>query len=63
MISSWCPKELCHAVSAAEVVQEIRIAFWERYQTKNADRYPSETPPSAQPEPDAEKLTKTLSEN
>ena len=51
------------AVPVAGVVQEIVIAYWKRYQTKNADQFPAEATPSAQPELVAEKLTKTLSEN
>ncbi|HEY6285406.1 MAG TPA: AI-2E family transporter [Ktedonobacteraceae bacterium] len=51
------------AVPVAGVAQEIVIAYWKRYQTKNADQFPLEMPQAAQPELEAEKLTKTLSEN
>ena len=51
------------AVPVAGVVQEILIAYWKRYQTRNPDQFPSETPPSVQPERVAEQLTKTSSEN
>ena len=51
------------AVPVAGVTQEIVIAFWKRYQTKNADQFPEEAPQAVQPELEAEKLTKTLSEN
>jgi len=51
------------AVPVAGVTQEIVIAYWKRYQTKNADQFPSEAPQAVQPELEAEKLTKTLSEN
>ena len=51
------------AVPVAGVTQEIVIAYWKRYQTKNADQFPSEVPQAVQPELEAEKLTKTLSEN
>ncbi len=51
------------AVPVAGVAQEILIAYWKRYQTKNADQFPVEAPPPAQPELGAEKLTKTVSEN
>ena len=51
------------AVPVAGVTQEIVIAYWKRYQTKNADQFPSEMPQAVQPELEAEKLTKTLSEN
>ena len=51
------------AVPVAGVTQEIVIAFWKRYQTKNADQFPEEVPQAVQPELEAEKLTKTLSEN
>jgi putative heme transporter len=51
------------AVPVAGVAQEILIAYWKRYQTKNADQFPSEVHSAAQPELGAEKLTKTLSEN
>jgi len=51
------------AVPVAGVAQEIVIAYWKRYQTKNADQFPAEVPQAVQPEREAEKLTKTLSEN
>jgi predicted PurR-regulated permease PerM len=51
------------AVPVAGVTQEIVIAFWKRYQTKNADQFPEKAPQAVQPELEAEKLTKTLSEN
>ncbi len=51
------------AVPVAGVTQEIVIAFWKRYQTKNADQFPEEAPQAVQPELEAEELTKTLSEN
>jgi len=51
------------AVPVAGVAQEIVIAYWKRYQTKNADQFPQEAPQAVQPELEAEKLTKTLSEN
>ncbi len=51
------------AVPVAGVVQEILIAYWKRYQTRNPDQFPSEMPPSVQPERVAEQLTKTSSEN
>ena len=51
------------AVPVAGVTQEIVIAYWKRYQTKNADQFPSKIPQAVQPELEAEKLTKTLSEN
>jgi predicted PurR-regulated permease PerM len=50
------------AVPVAGVVQEIVIAYWKRYKAKNADQFPAEAPPTAQPELAAEKLTRTLSE-
>jgi predicted PurR-regulated permease PerM len=51
------------AVPVAGVAQEIVIAYWKRYQSKNADQFPQEAPQAVQPELEAEKLTKTLSEN
>ena len=51
------------AVPVAGVTQEIVIAYWKRYQTKNADQFPPEVPQAMQPELEAEKLTKTMSEN
>lgn len=51
------------AVPVAGVTQEIVIAYWKRYQAKNADQFPTEVPQSVQSELEAEKLTKTLSEN
>ena len=51
------------AVPVAGVTQEIVIAYWKRYQTKNADQFPPEVPQAVQPELEAEQLTKTLSEN
>ena len=51
------------AVPVAGVTQEIVIAYWKRYQTKNADQFPAEVPREVQPELEAEKLTKSLSEN
>ena len=51
------------AVPVAGVIQEIVIAYWKRYQAKNADQFPPEVPQAVQPELEAEKLTKTLSEN
>ena len=51
------------AVPVAGVTQEIVIAYWKRYQTKNADQFPTEMPQAVQPELEAEKLTKTLSES
>lgn len=47
------------AVPVAGVIQEILIAYWKRYQTKNADQFPTEALPPAQPELVAEKLEKT----
>ena len=51
------------AVPVAGITQEIVIAYWKRYQAKNADQFPPEVPKAVQPELEAEKLTKTLSEN
>jgi predicted PurR-regulated permease PerM len=51
------------AVPVAGVTQEMVIAYWKRYQAKNSDQFPHETPQAVQPELEAEKLTKTLSEN
>jgi predicted PurR-regulated permease PerM len=51
------------AVPVAGVTQEIVIAYWKRYQTKNADQFPLEAAQTVQPELEAEKLTKTFSEN
>ncbi|MGZ3626940.1 MAG: AI-2E family transporter [Ktedonobacteraceae bacterium] len=51
------------AVPVAGVTQEIVIAYWKRYQTKNADQFPSEMPQALTARLEAEKLTKTLSEN
>ena len=51
------------AVPVAGVTQEIVIAYWKRYQAKNADQFPAEVPQAVQPELEAEKLTKSLSEN
>jgi predicted PurR-regulated permease PerM len=51
------------AVPVAGVVQEIVIAYWKRYQAKNADQFPVEAPQATQPELEGDKLTKTLSEN
>ena len=51
------------AVPVAGIAQEIVIAFWKRYQAKNADQFPPEVPQAVQPELEAEKLTQTLSEN
>jgi len=51
------------AVPVAGVTQEIVIAYWKRYQAKNADQFPTEMPQAVQSELEAEKLTKTLSEN
>ncbi|HEX6108942.1 MAG TPA: AI-2E family transporter, partial [Ktedonobacteraceae bacterium] len=51
------------AIPITGLVQEILIAYWKRYQTRHPDQFSSETPPSAPPEPVAEKLTKTVSEN
>jgi predicted PurR-regulated permease PerM len=51
------------AVPVAGVTQEIVIAYWKRYQAKNADQFPPEVPQAVQQELEAEKLTKTLSEN
>ncbi|MGZ3611473.1 MAG: AI-2E family transporter [Ktedonobacteraceae bacterium] len=51
------------AVPVAGVAQEIVIAYWKRYQTKNADQFPSEMPQALTARLEAEKLTKTLSEN
>ena len=50
------------AVPIAGITQEIVIAYWKRYQAKNADQFPPEVPQAVQPELEAEKLTKTLSE-
>ncbi|MGZ3646179.1 MAG: AI-2E family transporter, partial [Ktedonobacteraceae bacterium] len=47
------------AVPVAGVTQEIIIAFWKRYQTKNADQFPSEMPQALTARLEAEKLTKT----
>ena len=51
------------AVPVAGVTQEIVIAYWKRYQEKNADQFPPEMSQTVQPELEAEKLTRTLSEN
>jgi predicted PurR-regulated permease PerM len=51
------------AVPVAGVVQEILIAYWKRYQTRNPDQFLSEASPSLQPERVEEQLTKTSSEN
>ena len=51
------------AVPVAGVAQEIVIAYWKRYQARNADQFLPEAPQAVQPELEAEKLTKTLSEN
>jgi putative heme transporter len=51
------------AVPIAGITQEIVIAYWKRYQAKNVDQFPPEVPQAVQPELEAEKLTKTLSEN
>jgi len=50
------------AVPVAGITQEIVIAYWKRYQTKNADQFPTEMPKAVQPELEAEKLTNTLSD-
>jgi predicted PurR-regulated permease PerM len=51
------------AVPVAGVTQEIVIAYWKRYQAKNADQFPPEMSQKVQPELEVEKLTRTLSEN
>ena len=51
------------AVPVAGVTQEIVIAYWKRYQTKNPNQFPPEVPQVVQPEPYEEKLPKALSEN
>ena len=51
------------AVPVAGVVQEILIAYWKRYQTRNPDQFLSEASPSVQSERVEEQLTKTSSEN
>jgi len=51
------------AVPVVGVIQEIVIAYWKRYQARNADQFPPEVPQAAQPEHEAAKLAKTLSEN
>ncbi len=51
------------AVPITGLVQEMLIAYWKRYQTKHSDQFPSEVPPSAQPELVEEELTKVVSEN
>lgn len=51
------------AVPVVGVTQEIVIAYWKRYQAQHADQFPKEVPQGVQPELEAEKLTKTLSEN
>ena len=51
------------AVPVAGVAQEIVIAYWKRYQAKNADQFPTEAPRAAQPELEAEELARTSAEN
>jgi predicted PurR-regulated permease PerM len=51
------------AVPVVGVTQEIVIAYWKRYKAQHADQFPKEVPQGVQPELEAEKLTKTLSEN
>ncbi len=51
------------AVPVAGVTQEIVIAYWKRYQARNADQFPPEVPQVVQPESSEEQLPKTLSEN
>ena len=51
------------AVPVVGVVQEIVIAYWKRYQVKNADQIPPKVPQTVQPDLEPEKLTETLSEN
>ena len=51
------------AVPVVGVTQEIVIAYWKRYQAQHADQFPKEVPQAVQSELEAEKLTKTLSEN
>jgi predicted PurR-regulated permease PerM len=45
------------AVPVAGVTQEIVIAYWKRYQAKNADQFPTIVPQAVQPELESEKLT------
>ena len=51
------------AVPVAGVIQEIVIAYWRRYQARNADQFPPEVPQVVQPESSEEQLPKTFSEN
>jgi len=49
------------AVPIAGVIQQIVIAYWERYEAKIADQFPQEASQGDQPELAAGNLTKTLS--
>jgi predicted PurR-regulated permease PerM len=51
------------AVPVVGATQEILIAYWKRYQKRNADQFPPEVPQVVQPETYEEKLPKNLPEN